>query len=86
LQALRSAQAARYDAPVEPIDVAAVADDFDREVPVTPEIDRFCSSSAWILAAAAALMPPRPATSTSASSAVGPCVSAQVEAGVRARR
>jgi hypothetical protein len=49
----------RYDAPVEPIDLAAVADDFDREVAITPEIDRFCSSSAWILAAAAALMPPR---------------------------
>ncbi len=44
---------------VEPIDLEAVADDFDREVSATPEIDRFCSSSAWILAAAAALMPPR---------------------------
>ncbi|HEY6175707.1 MAG TPA: hypothetical protein VIX73_14710, partial [Kofleriaceae bacterium] len=44
---------------MEPIDLAAVADDFDREVAITPEIDRFCSSSAWILAAAAALMPPR---------------------------
>jgi hypothetical protein len=44
---------------VEPIDLAEVADDFDREVSETPEIDRFCSSSAWILAAAAALMPPR---------------------------
>jgi hypothetical protein len=52
-------RAARYIAAVEPIDLAAVADDFDREVAVTPEIDRFCSSSAWILAAAAALMPPR---------------------------
>jgi hypothetical protein len=51
--------ALRYDAPVEPIDLAAAADDFDREVAITPEIDRFCSSSAWILAAAAALMPPR---------------------------
>src|SRR5262245_33182495 len=48
-----------YDGRVEPIDLAAVADDFDREVAATPEIDRFCSSSAWILAAAAALMPPR---------------------------
>lgn len=48
-----------YDGPVEPIDLAAVADDFDREVAVTPEIDRFCSSSTWILAAASALMPPR---------------------------
>ena len=44
---------------MEPIDLAAVADDFDREVAATPAIDRFCSSSAWILAAATALMPPR---------------------------
>jgi hypothetical protein len=44
---------------VEPIDLAACADDFDREVAQTPAIDRFCSSSAWILAATAALMPPR---------------------------
>jgi hypothetical protein len=44
---------------VEPIDLAAIADDFDREVAQTPAIDRFCSSSAWILAATAALMPPR---------------------------
>jgi CelD/BcsL family acetyltransferase involved in cellulose biosynthesis len=47
--------------PVEPIDLAAVADDFDREVAQTPAIDRFCSASAWILAASAALMPPRAA-------------------------
>ncbi len=32
------------------------ADDFDRAVAVTPGIDRFCSSSAWVLAADAALM------------------------------
>lgn len=44
---------------MEPIDLAAMADDFDREVAQTPAIDRFCSSSAWILAATAALMPPR---------------------------
>lgn len=44
---------------MEPIDIAAVADDLDREVAVTPAIDRFCSSSAWILAASSALMPPR---------------------------
>lgn len=44
---------------MDPIDIAAVADDFDREVAATPAIDRFCSSSAWILAAASALMPPR---------------------------
>jgi len=44
---------------VEPVDLAAIADDFDREVAATPAIDRFCSASAWILAAAGALMPPR---------------------------
>jgi hypothetical protein len=44
---------------VEPIDLAAIADDFDREVAQTPAIDRFCSASAWVLAATAALMPPR---------------------------
>jgi len=48
---------------VQPVDLAAHADDFDREIAVTPAIDRFCSSSAWILAAAAALMPPRAAFS-----------------------
>jgi hypothetical protein len=48
---------------VEPVDLVAVADDFDREVALTPSIDRFCSSTAWILAAAAALMPPRAAFS-----------------------
>lgn len=52
-----------YDANVEPVDVGAFAEDFDREVAATPGIDRFCSSSAWILAAAAALMPPRAAFS-----------------------
>jgi hypothetical protein len=44
---------------VEPVDLAASADDFDREVAATPAIDRFCSTTAWILAAASALMPPR---------------------------
>jgi hypothetical protein len=44
---------------VQPIDLADVADELDREVALTPAIDRFCSSSAWILAAAGALMPPR---------------------------
>ncbi|MEO6773104.1 MAG: GNAT family N-acetyltransferase [Kofleriaceae bacterium] len=48
---------------MEPIDLAAVADDFDREVALTPAIDRFCSSTAWVLAAAGALMPPRAAFS-----------------------
>lgn len=46
---------------MEPVDLVSVADDFDREVAQTPAIDRFCSSSAWILAAAGALMPPRAA-------------------------
>ena len=44
---------------MEPVDLAADADDFDRVVAQTPAIDRFCSSSAWVLAAAEALMPPR---------------------------
>lgn len=44
---------------VEPVDLAAIADAFDHEVAQTPGIDRFCSTSAWILSAAAALMPPR---------------------------
>jgi len=44
---------------VQPIDLAEVADDFDREVARTEAIDRFCSSTAWILSAAGALMPPR---------------------------
>jgi GNAT acetyltransferase-like protein len=44
---------------VQPVDLASVADDFDREVAATPAIDRFCSTSAWILAASTALMPPR---------------------------
>lgn len=44
---------------MEPVDLATVADDFDREVAATPAIDRFCSTTAWILAASAALMPPR---------------------------
>jgi CelD/BcsL family acetyltransferase involved in cellulose biosynthesis len=48
---------------VEPVDLAAVADDFDRVVLTTPAIDRFCSTTAWILAAAEALMPPRAAFS-----------------------
>lgn len=44
---------------MQPVDLAAVADDFDQEVAATPAIDRFCSSSAWILAASETLMPPR---------------------------
>lgn len=52
-----------YDSSVEQIDLAACADDFDREIAQTPAIDRFCSSSAWILAASSALMPPRAAFS-----------------------
>ena len=41
------------------VDLAAVAVVFDREVLATPAIDRFCSTTAWILAAATALMPTR---------------------------
>ena len=52
-----------YDSWVEQIDLAAHADEFDREIAQTPAIDRFCSSSAWILAASTALMPPRAAFS-----------------------
>ncbi|HUJ59063.1 MAG TPA: GNAT family N-acetyltransferase [Kofleriaceae bacterium] len=44
---------------MEPVDLAAIAEDFDREVARTPSIDRFCSSCAWIQAAASSLMPPR---------------------------
>nr|MDQ3368863.1 hypothetical protein [Myxococcota bacterium] len=44
---------------MELIDLAANADDFDREVARTPAIDRFCSTTAWVLAAASTLMPPR---------------------------
>lgn len=44
---------------MQPVDLAAVADDFDQEIARTPAIDRFCSSSAWILAASSTLMPPR---------------------------
>lgn len=46
---------------MDPVDLAADADDFDREVARTPAIDRFCSSTAWVLAAASSLMPPRAA-------------------------
>jgi hypothetical protein len=35
------------------------ADAFDEAVAAMPDIDHFCSSSAWILPAEAALMPPR---------------------------
>jgi hypothetical protein len=46
---------------VEPVDLVSVADEFDGAVAQTPAIDRFCSSSAWVLSAAGALMPPRAA-------------------------
>lgn len=58
-----NAGAGRYDSSVEPVDLSAIAEDFDREVAQTPAIDRFCSSAAWVLAAAGALMPPRAAFS-----------------------
>ena len=48
---------------MNPVDLGTCADDFDREVAASPAIDRFCSSSAWILAASATLMPPRAAFS-----------------------
>ncbi|MCE9573746.1 MAG: GNAT family N-acetyltransferase [Deltaproteobacteria bacterium] len=38
---------------------AAAADDFDAAVVATDGIDKFCSSSAWVLSASEALMPPR---------------------------
>ena len=38
---------------------AAAAEDFDAAVMATEGIDRFCSSSAWVLSASEALMPPR---------------------------
>lgn len=40
-------------------ELAARADEFDAQVAQSPQIDRFCSSSAWVLSAAEALMPPR---------------------------
>ncbi len=48
---------------MQPVDLAKEADAFDREVFRTPDIDHFCSSSAWVLAADAALMPRRTAFS-----------------------
>ncbi len=40
-------------------ELEAAADELDQVVAQTPGIDRFCSSSAWILSAAEALMPAR---------------------------
>jgi CelD/BcsL family acetyltransferase involved in cellulose biosynthesis len=40
-------------------ELEARADELDHDVVRTPGIDRFCSSSAWVLPAARALMPPR---------------------------
>jgi hypothetical protein len=41
-------------------DLATRADDFDANVAQSPQIDHFCSSSAWVLSAAETLMTPRP--------------------------
>jgi Acetyltransferase (GNAT) domain len=46
--------------PLRLIDLAERADEFDALVAQSPQIDRFCSSSAWVLSAAEALMPERP--------------------------
>jgi hypothetical protein len=40
-------------------ELEARSDEFDHDVVRTPAIDRFCSSSAWIVPASRALMPPR---------------------------
>jgi hypothetical protein len=40
-------------------DLAARADDFDAKVAQSPQIDHFCSSSAWVLSAAETLMTER---------------------------
>jgi CelD/BcsL family acetyltransferase involved in cellulose biosynthesis len=40
-------------------ELEAAADELDSAVAQTPGIDRFCSSSAWVLSAAEALMPAR---------------------------
>jgi hypothetical protein len=45
--------------PLSPAELRSAADDFDRVVLDTPGIDRFCSSSAWVLSAAEAIMPER---------------------------
>jgi hypothetical protein len=44
---------------MELVDLSTCADDFDAEVARTPNIDRFCSTTAWILSASSALMPAR---------------------------
>jgi len=45
--------------PLALTDLEARADEFDAAVLATPGIDRFCSSSAWVVSAAEALMPAR---------------------------
>ena len=40
-------------------ELEARSDELDHDVIRTPSIDRFCSSSAWVLPAARALMPVR---------------------------
>ncbi len=41
-------------------ELAARADEFDAAVARSPQIDHFCSSSAWVVSAAETLMPARP--------------------------
>lgn len=54
-----SQQCGCYDAAVEPVDLAAKADEFDVAVAASPAVDKFCSTAAWVLSASAALMPAR---------------------------
>jgi hypothetical protein len=59
---LQLAAVASYAPAVRPLslgELAAGAEAFDAAVLATPGIDRFCSSSAWVLSAAEALMPER---------------------------
>jgi CelD/BcsL family acetyltransferase involved in cellulose biosynthesis len=64
----------RYLRRVQPLSLAeldAEAEAFDAAVLATPGIDRFCSSSAWVVSAAEALMPARHAFVHRAASSAG---------------